>query len=142
MPYNWYQPYEVNLLLADLSEADRREVWQGALKLRFSSWLRFFMTFVAGLASGIFCDRFVSGMRFENIIRIAINSIVIVIAYCIFIRIRRRSILDHVRAQLMVRGRCPQCGYDLRATQDRCPECGAAVPDSVEMPKDSTTPLV
>ena len=24
--------------------------------------------------------------------------------------------------------RCPECGYDLRATPSRCPECGADVP--------------
>jgi len=28
------------------------------------------------------------------------------------------------RASLATRGRCPACGYDLRATPGRCPECG------------------
>jgi hypothetical protein len=37
-------------------------------------------------------------------------------------RRRRRQELD--RRQ----NRCPQCGYDLRATPGRCPECGTVVP--------------
>lgn len=40
------------------------------------------------------------------------------------VRSRRRWRCDRRRRL----GRCPDCGYDLRASPDRCPECGAATP--------------
>lgn len=39
------------------------------------------------------------------------------------IRHASRRIGRHRRSQA---GRCPECGYDLRASKDRCPECGRA----------------
>jgi hypothetical protein len=37
-----------------------------------------------------------------------------------------RTVLDRRQRKRTASGRCPKCGYDLRATPDRCPECGTA----------------
>jgi 4-amino-4-deoxy-L-arabinose transferase-like glycosyltransferase len=40
----------------------------------------------------------------------------------------RVAIRDRARR---LRGRCLNCGYDLRASKDRCPECGQLIPPEI-----------
>jgi hypothetical protein len=39
-----------------------------------------------------------------------------------------RVVARGIRRRWWKRGRCGNCGYDLRASADRCPECGTTIP--------------
>jgi hypothetical protein len=47
----------------------------------------------------------------------------VVLALAVIRRLRLQTRLNR-----LLDGRCPACGYDLRATRARCPECGWAPP--------------
>lgn len=49
-------------------------------------------------------------------------QLLVFIAFAILPFFRQLGLLRQRRNRM--HGRCPACGYDLRATPDRCPECG------------------
>jgi hypothetical protein len=38
------------------------------------------------------------------------------------------------RREWIAKGRCRQCGFDIRFSKNKCPECGASIGDSEKSP--------
>ena len=87
-------------------------------------WLGFDLTptyYHPGYAAGV--PRYHAGVWFTAV-GVPLYAVIVTSAALPAVWLRRHVRTRRRRSQ----GRCPTCGYDLRASPDRCPECGAEAP--------------
>jgi len=126
-------PHAAELLLADLEPQDRRRIWRDAALHagRTRRPVELLIETLACLAVGLLLSGlpnlvplpyFMRGRAASTLWWVSFSTIFYSISSSI---LGMRRAIRYVRNELTNLGRCPSCGYDLRATPDRCPECGA-----------------
>lgn len=76
------------------------------------------ITFRYGMSAGIGKRPIWDGTMHAEAFPLYPLLVLLAIPLCLWVIAHRRQ------ARRELEGKCPNCGYDLRATSDRCPECG------------------
>ena len=71
------------------------------------------------------------GMLTESIVVLQIPTLIPLVAFALFPLMCLGSGVCRRSGEQGREGRCPKCGYDLRASSARCPECGLEIPKNV-----------
>ena len=119
------QPHEIRLLLADLPPDERERLWRNAeLATRRGGryWTGLFVSSCFMFAVLVAPDT--SRLRLRDV---ALMLLAGLIGMFVAERIRRRDLRHYLETELVKMGRCPKCGYDVRATPGGCPECGSSI---------------
>ena len=123
MRYRLIAPHEIRLLLANLPPGEGQRIWQQALNKASITW-RFWIGVLVAIIAWLVAANLASRFKPNFVVMLVFGTLGAWGVFAIMLRLWLPSLRERVRLELAAIGRCPDCGYDVRATAGRCPECG------------------